>query len=73
MNAYARTAQATYLLSLVLTHISSGEREATAQQAQVAYLHDLLQKMVFSTIGQDNEETDVPWDHSCGAFILNVT
>jgi hypothetical protein len=69
-NPYARSAQATYIISLVFSHINKQHHDAKSRNADVEYLDKMLQGFALSTIIQANNDKDMGWGHSCGAFSI---
>lgn len=72
VNPYARSAQATYILSLAISHITSYHRDNEAQQADVVYLDKIIQAFAMSALEQGNRDQELAWGHSCGAFSIAI-
>ncbi|KAL3420048.1 fungal specific transcription factor [Phlyctema vagabunda] len=70
-NSFARSAQATYLLSRVFNHVK-GDLLPEARQAEVIYLDTALQAFTASVSEQANREMDLGLGHSCGAYLIAI-
>ncbi|RDW83042.1 hypothetical protein BP5796_04533 [Coleophoma crateriformis] len=69
-NPFARTAQATYILSLVLSHITNDYDGCESHSMQVVYLDNMIQAFAFSALEQGNNDKHSDWGHTCGAFFI---
>jgi hypothetical protein len=69
-NSFARSCQATYLLSLVFSHIGDGSKDSSGRHAEARYLDETLQAFSLFIIEQSNREIDVPWNYSCAAYMI---
>ena len=56
-NPFARSCQATYLLSLVFSHIGDGSKDSSARHAETTYLDETLQAFSLFIIEQRNRRT----------------
>lgn len=69
-NAYARSCQATYLLSRVFQHIGDNTKDSRARHEEATFLDKHLQRLSLSIIDQANGELNVPWEYSCASWMI---